>query len=523
MESITPNPNQQGNDAQKQQAEALGALISAYGLEAADLVAAIQNLAAAKQATAIPPQKGKSIYQDKETIYDDEHAFIYRRGDTATKRYYLRIYDENNKKPFIKALGTTDRVKAISTARGIYQDIKGKIERGERLKTITTEELISLYLEGLQKKITDTPRLGVTPESFRVKQYYLRNWLEYITHLGYKDTPIDKIKAQKTRDFGYWLFSKPKSTITPTHNTPRSTEKINNNISEVLRAYKQIAIRDNYISKNQAPEIDKLKEQPDETHKRDILTIEQYDRFWRYMLYRWIKEKGITEVEKQKRIIFYNTIGILYNTGLRPKEFLGLRLNEISINEADSKELQQTHLKLLVRRENSKTGRSRVVVAPIRKRVERIRAAYKALGAEHLPQDYLIFVYNSKDRRQYTRQALYQRLQQVLTASGLKEELEVEGKKVSLYSSRHAYITWRLRYGDTPIHLLAKAAGTSIEKIEKTYGHIEVEKQTEILTKNQGYAKSAEVSLTTQFEADGIAFTPEINIEEERANRINYK
>jgi integrase len=364
--------------------------------------------------------------------------------------------------------------------------------------------------------ITGTPRLGVTPESFRVKQYYLRNWLEYITHLGHKDTPIDKIKPQKTRDFGYWLFGKPKA-----DNTPRSTEKINNNISEVLRAYKNIAIRDNYISKNQAPEIDKLKEQPDETHKRDILTIEQYARFWRFMLYRWIEESGITETEKQKRIIFYNTIGILYNTGLRPKELLGLRLNEISINEVDSKELQQIHLKLLVRRENSKTGRSRVVVAPIRKRVERIKNAYKALGAEHLPKDYLVFVYNSKDRRQYTRQAIYQRLQQVLNQSGLKEELEAEGKKVSLYSSRHAYITWRLRFGGTPIHLLAKAAGTSIEKIEKTYGHIEVEKQTEILTRNQGYAKSAEVSLTTQFEEDGIVFTPEINIEEERANRIN--
>lgn len=521
MASDTPSPNQQGNDAQKQQAEALGALISAYGLEAADLVAAIQNLAAAKEAAATPPEKGKSIYQDKETIYDDEHAFIYRRGDTTTKRYYLRIYDENNRKPFIKALGTADRVKAIATARGIYQEIKGKIERGERLRTITTEELISLYLENLKKKITNTPRLGLTPESYRVKQYYLRNWLEYISHLGYKDTPIDKIKPHKTRDFGYWLFSKPKGGNQP--NTPRSAEKINNNISEVIRAYKNIAIRDNYISKNLAPEIDRLKEQPDEGHKRDILSIEQYERFWRFMLYHWIKEEGINETERQKRIIFYNIIGILYNTGLRPKELLGLRLNEISINEADSKELQKTHLKLLVRRDNSKTGRSRVVVAPIRKRVERIKAAYKALGAEHLPQDYLIFVFNSPDRRQYTRQALHQRLRQVLQQSGLQEELDAQQKKVSLYSSRHAYITWRLRYGNTPIHLLAKAAGTSIEKIEKTYGHIEVEKQTEILTRNQGYAQSAEVSLTTQFEEDSIAFTPDINIEEERANRINQE
>ena len=110
-----------------------------------------------------------------------------------------------------------------------------------------------------------------------------------------------------------------------------------------MRAYKKIAVRDNYISKNQIPEIDRLKEPKDEGYKRDILTIEQYNKFYRYMLYRWIKEEGITEIEKQKRIIFYNIIGILYNTGLRPKELLGLRINELTTNEADTKELQQTY------------------------------------------------------------------------------------------------------------------------------------------------------------------------------------
>jgi hypothetical protein len=37
--------------------------------------------------------------------------------------------------------------------------------------------------------------------------------------------------------------------------------------------------------------------------------------------------------------------------------------------------------------------------------------------------------------------------------------------------------------------LLAKAAGACIDKIEKTYGHIEVERQTKLLTRGQGYAK----------------------------------
>jgi integrase len=69
---------------------------------------------------------------------------------------------------------------------------------------------------------------------------------------------------------------------------------------------------------------------------------------------------------------------------------------------------------------------------------------------------------------------------------------------ISLYSFRHQYICWRLRYGQVPIHLIAKNCGTSIQKIDETYGHIEVEKQVDILTHNQGIMRSADIDLTTE-------------------------
>jgi integrase len=511
LDGVSPTNKQQVNtNTQDGQAEILANFLEAAGLEAADFITAIQSIAEAKKATQKPKDIAKNIYQDKEFVYEDEDAFIYRRGDTAGRIYYLRIYDKKRKRPFIKSLGTKDRVKAITTARLIYQDIKGKISRGERLKAITTKELVEIYTGKLESKVTPVPRQGITPETFRLKKYFLSKWIEYITFIGFEKTPIDQIPIYKTRDYGSWFFKQPKK-----DGGSRSIEQINNSITEIRKAYKEVAVRDRYISKDQIPEVDKLKEQPDETYKRDVLSIEQYNRLWRFMYYKWITEKGITKEEKLKRIIFYNTIGILYNTGLRPKEILGLKVVEVTKNEADSLELQKTHMKIKVRKENSKTGRSRIIVAPIRKRVERIKSAYAELGKSHEPQDFLIFNPGSKDRKEYTRQNLYQRLQQVLEQSGLKEELEAEGKKVSLYSSRHAFITWRLRYGNVPIHLLAKAAGTSIDKIEKTYGHIEVEKQTELLTRGQGYAKKAEVDLQSQIDAEDISLiSPQQKAEE---------
>jgi hypothetical protein len=84
---------------------------------------------------------------------------------------------------------------------------------------------------------------------------------------------------------------------------------------------------------------------------------------------------------------------------------------------------------------------------------------------------------------------MYTRLKVVMEKSGLEDELSKKGKRVSLYSFRHQYACWRLRYGDVPIHLLAKQMGTSIEKIMKTYGHIEVEQQADVITKAQEHIK----------------------------------
>jgi len=92
---------------------------------------------------------------------------------------------------------------------------------------------------------------------------------------------------------------------------------------------------------------------------------------------------------------------------------------------------------------------------------------------------------------------MYNRLKQVFRESGLQEEFDKENKNVSLYSFRHQYACWRLRYGDVPIHLLAKQMGTSVSKIESTYGHIMVVEQADQITKNQEYLRKMDIILDT--------------------------
>lgn len=478
----------------------LSALLSEAGIDADSLATALDAIATAKEATQ-SDSKDLRFFKEKELVYDDQDAFIYKRGDSKTGRYYLRLYDSKNRVVVTRSLKTTDKVKALATARVMYIEIKGKIDRGEKIESITTSKLVHRYSKYIDGVTSAIPRQGVTPENARLKRYFLQNWMEYIASIGLEATPIDKIKPEKTRDFGRFMLARPKK-----DGKPRSRELINNNISEVIRMYKTIAVREKYISKDNLPEIDRLQMQPDEGYKRDILTEEQFEKYWSYLHFKYTRQVGVREDELLKRKIFQHFIGMLYQTGMRPKELLGLKLKEVSTNPNWDKEAKKALLILTVRKENSKTGRSRNAVAPVKKKLDAILEAYKDLGFEHTPGDFIFCNPASKSRASYTRQACYQRLKDTLKKSGLQDELDREGKSITLYSGRHSYACWRLRHGDVPIHLLAKQMGTSIQKIESTYGHIEVETQADVITRSQDHIRRTGIILESDI---GIRFIEE--------------
>lgn len=478
----------------------LSALLKEAGINADSLATALEAIEIAKE-TALPTSGDLTFFAEKTLVYEDQEAFIYRRGDSKSGRFYFRIYDERKKRPIYRSLKTTDKTKALAAARLMFIELKGKIDRGERIEAPTTNELIKMYCKHIESITSDIPRQGVTPENARLKRYFLQNWQEYIDFLGFSKVEIDKIPREKTREFGRYLLAKPKK-----DGKQRSRELINNNISEITRMYKKIAIRQRYISMDSLPEIDRLEIQPDEGHKRDILTEGQYERYWNYLHFEYTRDKSATEEELIKRKVFQHFIGLLYQTGMRPKELLGLKLKEITTNARWSKEQQKTLAILRVRKENSKTGKGRNAVAPVRPKINAILTAYELLGFNHHPEDFLFSNPNSQTRNAYTRQNYYQRLKDTLTKSGLQSELDKEGKSITLYSGRHSYACWRLRHGDVPIHLLAKQMGTSIQKIESTYGHIEVEQQAEVITRSQDHIRRTGIILESDI---GISFTEE--------------
>lgn len=470
------------------------------GLDPDLLGDAYETLREAQQAVAtsdVITRKVKGVtskknYLDKQLVYEDESAWIYRRGDTKAKTWYLRIFDDKSKRPFVKSLQTQDHARALTKARTIYQEVKGKIDRGERLHSITSSELVDKYINSLH--ITEIPHEGVTPDSLKNKKYFLRVWLEYIDFIGHKNTGIDRLPLDKLRDFGKWFLVRPRE---DKRVKARSHEQINNAISCVRLAYYRVAVRERYVSADKVPDIDRLKQQRDGRYKRDILELEQYERFWKYLEYKYTREKDITPFERRTRILFTKVIGIFANTGLRPRELITLRWCDISNYKSGDPKVDGKIVVLHIRAEVAKTGVARNVVAPVKKRLDIIKRSLKELGYEITPDDFVLINPIKKDKSAYTRVMFHERLKKTLELAGLTDEIKHSQSKISLYSFRHQYICWRLRYGGVPIHLIAKNCGTSIQKIEETYGHIETERQVDVITKNQGISRKAEVDLTT--------------------------
>ena len=93
-------------------------------------------------------------------------------------------------------------------------------------------------------------------------------------------------------------------------------------------------------------------------------------------------------------------------------------------------------VEILIRREVSKTGKSRKLVAKVKKKLLNLLDVYKQLGITHQPNDYLFLKPNDKNRGAYGRQTFYKFMKETLVSSGLSEELNANKIEVISQSTK---------------------------------------------------------------------------------------
>ena len=480
---------------------ALVSLLEGKGLDAGDFIEVINALANIKRRDAEKqtkeeektPEIRNKIFVDKEFVIPTrEDCFIYRDGRTKSGRYYVRIYDGKKKRVFSKSLGTTNRLEAIHLAEQLYVETKGKLGKGVAIKSITTKELINIYLNQRFKEVSDIPHNGITIKSYDALIKKLKYWEAYISHKKHTKTKIENIPPEIGKHFAEWIYEQPKKFYTATEY--RSRETINQIVAATKLMYKSVALEEKYITLAEFPIFKNLKLNREKTHKRDILEPDEYAAIMGWIRDKWCREAEIDELEMVKRRVYGLYLSLQYNLGARNKEMLGIRWRDISSIKTDTPENQRINRSVFIPTENSKTGRSRYIVAPIAEKIERIQKWYQRLGIEWKPEDY-VFINLAKTKRgtntPYQQPAMEKRLKQVLTGSEAAGVWKANGRNITQYSARHYYATDRLREG-LDIYNLAVNMGTSVEYIQSTYSHITALMKSEEITKGQGIHKVKE-------------------------------
>ncbi|MCF8709759.1 tyrosine-type recombinase/integrase [Rhizorhapis sp. SPR117] len=190
------------------------------------------------------------------------------------------------------------------------------------------------------------------------------------------------------------------------------------------------------------------------TMHREEFTVEEYRKL--HTVGRaWVKA-ATTESSKWHRTMTYNMVLVACNTGMRPPELKNLRWRDVW--PAKDREGRDIFV-LFVQGK----GKSRKLVAPksVGDYLERIRSISRATE----PDDRVFTTITGQPAI-----TLYKSLiGDLLTEASLRKG--ADGTVRTTYSFRHTYATFRLQMG-VDVYFLAEQMGTSVQMIEKHYGHV---------------------------------------------------
>ena len=166
-----------------------------------------------------------------------------------------------------------------------------------------------------------------------------------------------------------------------------------------------------------------------------------------------------------------------------------MKWKHISENTSIPKEERKTWVSVDVPPENTKTGRSYRISAPIARHLQQLRKSTKFIK----PDD-LLFT-NQKLGQPFSQRTWHDSFCEMLVEARLAEWAEDDsndqrkvnihsGKTLTWYSFRHSYITMRLKAG-TPVAVVAANTDTSLKYIEDHYFHYRADEATELLGKGR--------------------------------------
>ncbi len=428
---------------------------------------------------------------DKVRKIHDGRLTIYQRTDVRKTSWHCRIAFPKQP-PIRQSLNTTNEKEAEKIAEKLYRDLLYRWERNLPLKRVKFDEVVTAYFANLQDEvnrgITKQERLTTNGIVSRYSLEFFKG--RYIDTISTSDIikfqdwrrkywisgPGSKIEKHTYERNGKTVVSKMRPGVEPAISTINSENVF-------LRAVFNHAASNDWITKAQIPVIETKIPQAKKSrdaHRRPGLDRDQVKRLIA------ISKKRLEAADNDDRLyhqrfMLYIFVGLMAYAGMRPFEAMNLTWkNMIDFTEPGG---TRRFWKFYVSGKNK--SRWLIPLNDAEDFIEDMIGYSRELLNERDPErDDILVMDNTPiflDFEGKKIKSLSAGFSALLKEAKLHIDPET-GKKRDSYCLRHYYATERLLAG-VSVYTLAENMGTSVQMIERHYGHLKPEMAATELTK----------------------------------------
>ena len=374
-----------------------------------------------------------SVSREYEDLRGDGRIVLFLREGKKPK-YYVRLKIPDSDKYKTISTKTSDRNEGVRISMDLYDEYYHKVKMGGSVVSRTYKDVFGEWSKNRSNSYTKN-------STDRTIEYVGVYSVDYFGKML-----IDKITSKDFHEYFDWRKVNYKKKVP-------SNETLNRERTSIQSLFKYCYQR-GYITEPLS--IPKLK--TNGISRRPTFTMNEWKKITTGMR-QWVEE-GKPLGRWRERYITQQYVLIMSNCGVRVGEMRHVRWDDISSVQTD----EGTQL---VFRVSGKVGERDCVLNPSSdvyvKRLFDLRK--EELGFDPPLNEYLFL--SRRTNKPYT--SFKTSFNGVLKYCGVP--IEKNGMNRTIYSLRHFYGTQRLKGDMNPYHL-SKQMGTSVEMIEKFYGHI---------------------------------------------------
>lgn len=389
--------------------------------------------------------------------FQDGKIVLYQLEGRPKQLWLCRIKVPKAKGYIYRGTGTSDLYQARKFADDLLDELKLKIHSG---KVVTGRQFAKLLIDFENWHVSNAPSKTTHASTMGFLKTYAAPYFA-----NAKFTDLNSAEIEKFFDWRK-LNAKRKA--------PKNTT-----ILHEMSCFKTFL--DWAHKRGHLPNPIELSRPKNDADRRPHFDEQDWAKLTRF-LREWIKQaEGKSGPITRDRIMLTNYVLILANTGIRVGEARDLRWRDIDTQpseRADGRDDVILHVK-------GKTGVRDVVARTpdVKLYFERIYVLRSQELGRKPKRDDIVFCHNDGEPIHNFKKGFTT----LISAAGVLTDRD--GQKRTIYSLRHTYATFRLHEGVNQ-YSLAKNMGTSVQMIEKFYGHTSNRTMAGELTKGRERKKN---------------------------------